>query len=90
MVQTHIDSGSPFLELYVEFERIDEPPQRSTYVPIREAKTKEQVKRPMTQLCGGFIALLESSHYDISESLIERHSYVSTLDDNRDKRTPSN
>ncbi|KAK5785286.1 hypothetical protein PVK06_039853 [Gossypium arboreum] len=39
MVQTHIENGSPFLELYVKFSRKDEGPQRSTYVPVQRVET---------------------------------------------------
>ncbi|KAH1046618.1 hypothetical protein J1N35_037402 [Gossypium stocksii] len=87
MVQTHIDNGSPFLELYVEFSGIDEGPQRLTYVSIQEARTKEQAESLMTQLYGGFTALLRSSHYDIPKSSIGRHLSVSALDVNHNRRS---
>ncbi|KAH1047734.1 hypothetical protein J1N35_038518 [Gossypium stocksii] len=51
MVQAHIVSGSPILELYVNFSNTDERGWRSTYLPVREARMKEQVESPTTQLC---------------------------------------
>ncbi|KAK5785357.1 hypothetical protein PVK06_039932 [Gossypium arboreum] len=42
MVQMHIGSGSLFLKLYMEFVRKEEGPRASTYVPVREARTKEK------------------------------------------------
>ncbi|KAK5794189.1 hypothetical protein PVK06_035400 [Gossypium arboreum] len=89
MVQKHIDSGSPFLELYVEFSRTDECPWRSTYVIVQEARIEEQTESLTTQLCGGFTALLESSQYDIIKSLIGRHSSISALDVNYNGGTPN-
>lgn len=80
MIQMHITSGSPILELYVEFTNTDEGGRRSTYVSVQEAGTGEQVESPTIQLCDGFIALLESSHYDIPKSLMGRHSSISALD----------
>ncbi|KAH1121656.1 hypothetical protein J1N35_004816 [Gossypium stocksii] len=80
MVQTHIYSGSPYFELYAKFARAEEDPWRLTYVPVREARMEEQAKSPTTQLCVGFTALLESSHSDILESSMGRHSSISALD----------
>lgn len=82
MLQTQIDSGSMFLELNVEFSRPNEGIRTSTSFHVQEARTVENVNSLMTQLYGGFTNFLESSSYDISKSLIRRHSSVSTLDFN--------
>lgn len=86
IVQTHIDSGSSFLKLYVEFSLPDEGFRTSMSVPIREAKTVENANSRTTQLCGGFTTLLGRFHYDIQESSMERRSSVSTLDFNRKRQ----
>ncbi|KAH1046939.1 hypothetical protein J1N35_037723 [Gossypium stocksii] len=51
MVQTYIDSGSPFLKLYMKISRPDETPRASTSILVQETRTVENVDSPMTQLC---------------------------------------
>ncbi|KAH1129301.1 hypothetical protein J1N35_000679 [Gossypium stocksii] len=78
MVQMHLDSGPLLLELYMEFSRSNEGFATSTSFPIPEARTIENVDSPTT--------LLESSHYDILEPSMGRHSSVLTLDFNRGRQ----
>ncbi|KAH1098129.1 hypothetical protein J1N35_015050 [Gossypium stocksii] len=66
----------------LRYQRPDEGLRTLTSVPVRMAKMVENADSPTTQLCGGFTTLLESSHYDIPESPMGRHSSVSTLDFN--------
>ncbi|KAK5840288.1 hypothetical protein PVK06_009180 [Gossypium arboreum] len=78
MVQTHIDNVSPFLELYVELSRQDKRLATLTSLHVRETRMVENVDSLTT--------LLESSHYDILESSMGRHSSISALDFNRGRQ----
>lgn len=77
-MQRHINSGSSFLGLYEKFSRLDEGFRMSKSVPIREARMVENADSLTTQLCVGFTTLLGSSHYDILELSMVRHSSIST------------
>ncbi|KAH1098760.1 hypothetical protein J1N35_015681 [Gossypium stocksii] len=76
----------PILELYAEFGNIGEGKWRSISFPIRKVGAKEEAESPSTWLCSGFTTLLESSHYDIPESSIGKHSSVPSLDFYSDKQ----
>lgn len=81
MVQTHNATGLLILELYDEFVNVNEGGRRLTTAPVN-AKMEQEAESPTTWLCGEFMALLQSSHYETPESSMRRHSLVSTQDFN--------
>ncbi|KAH1038043.1 hypothetical protein J1N35_039786 [Gossypium stocksii] len=81
VLDSHCSSSNAILELHVEFREVDEAGLSSTNVPSHVGNEQE-AESPITWLCGGFIALLQSDHYDILESSMRRHSSVSGPDFN--------
>ncbi|KAH1121265.1 hypothetical protein J1N35_004425 [Gossypium stocksii] len=67
MVQMHNATRPPILEVYTEFVEVDEGGWRSKTVLVH-ARTKQKARSPTTRLCCEVTALLESFHYEITES----------------------
>ncbi|KAH1106598.1 hypothetical protein J1N35_010366 [Gossypium stocksii] len=81
IVDLHYLSGNAILELYIEFVEVDRVGQSSANIPTN-VETKVEVENPMTWFCGGFIAFLQRSHYDVPESSMRRQFSVLCIDYN--------
>lgn len=83
VLDSHCSSSNAILKLYVKFREVDEAGSSSTNV-LGHARIEQEAESPITWLCGGFISLLQSDHYDILKSSMKRHFSVSGPDFNFD------